>query len=277
MIGGMRYPGGKGKCYQRIINLMPPHEIYIETHLGGGAVIRRKRPANVNIGVEADPAVADSWKRMGQPGCDIIQGDAVAFLREFPFSGRELVYSDPPYLPAARRKKRVYRYDYAESDHVALLDVLKSLPCPVLVSGYRSGLYDETLAGWRRVDFAAMSHGGVRTESVWCNFDPPTELHDYSYLGWNFREREKISRRLGRLRQKIFALSETERSALLAYLNEGGSPCKKNCGQHMRRTIRRAETTTWAPSLMSRFRRVAICARASTVPRAMRRISCMSA
>jgi len=32
----MRYLGGKGKTYQRIINLMPPRRVYIETHLGGG-------------------------------------------------------------------------------------------------------------------------------------------------------------------------------------------------------------------------------------------------
>ncbi|ODS31873.1 MAG: D12 class N6 adenine-specific DNA methyltransferase, partial [Candidatus Scalindua rubra] len=24
---------------------MPPHEVYIETHLGGGAVMRNKRPS----------------------------------------------------------------------------------------------------------------------------------------------------------------------------------------------------------------------------------------
>ncbi len=54
MIRVMSYPGGKGKCYQRLINLMPPHETYIESHLGGGAVLRNKRPAKANIGIDAD-------------------------------------------------------------------------------------------------------------------------------------------------------------------------------------------------------------------------------
>jgi len=48
----MRYPGGKGKCYQHVINLMPPHSVYIETHLGGGSVLRHKRPAKRNIAIE---------------------------------------------------------------------------------------------------------------------------------------------------------------------------------------------------------------------------------
>ena len=47
----MRYPGGKGKCYQHIINVLPPHPTYIETHLGGGAVLLHKKPARMSVGV----------------------------------------------------------------------------------------------------------------------------------------------------------------------------------------------------------------------------------
>ena len=45
----MNYPGGKGGVYQRLINLMPPHDVYIETHLGGEAIIRNKKPAKIEI------------------------------------------------------------------------------------------------------------------------------------------------------------------------------------------------------------------------------------
>jgi hypothetical protein len=34
-----------------IISLMPPHETYIETHLGGGAIMRRRAAAAINIGI----------------------------------------------------------------------------------------------------------------------------------------------------------------------------------------------------------------------------------
>ena len=35
------YPGGKSGSgvYQQLINLMPPHKIYIEAFLGGGAIM----------------------------------------------------------------------------------------------------------------------------------------------------------------------------------------------------------------------------------------------
>ncbi len=34
--------------------MMPPHDTYIETHLGGGAIMKRKPPALRNIGIDLD-------------------------------------------------------------------------------------------------------------------------------------------------------------------------------------------------------------------------------
>jgi len=51
------YPGGKAGAgvSQRIINLMPPHDVYIEPFLGDAAVMRAKRPARLNVGCDLDP------------------------------------------------------------------------------------------------------------------------------------------------------------------------------------------------------------------------------
>jgi site-specific DNA-adenine methylase len=47
----MTYPGGKNGSgvYQQIINQIPPHEIYVEPFLGGGAILRMKKPAAKSI------------------------------------------------------------------------------------------------------------------------------------------------------------------------------------------------------------------------------------
>ena len=42
-----------GLC-QAIIALMPPHDTYIESHLGGGAIMKRKPAARRNIGIDRD-------------------------------------------------------------------------------------------------------------------------------------------------------------------------------------------------------------------------------
>src|SRR5436853_1357121 len=101
----MRYPGGKGRCYQHIINMLPPHLTYIETHLGGGAVLLRKKPAEISIGIDRNPDVIAYWRRSFPYLATYIVGDAVDFLARRQFEGHEVVYCDPPYLATTRRRK----------------------------------------------------------------------------------------------------------------------------------------------------------------------------
>lgn len=78
-----------------------------------------------------------------------------------------LFYVDPPYL--SDRAKH-YNHELDEAGHAALLQALRSLAGMVVVSGYRSDLYDEALADWRRVETEAHADGGIdRTEVLWIN------------------------------------------------------------------------------------------------------------
>ena len=109
----MKYPGGKGACYQKYINLIPPHEVYIEPYLGGGAIMRYKRPAKINIGVEVNLDVITMWKKTQKIDFQLIHGDAISYLKEYPFQGNEFLYFDPPYVRETRRsQKKIYKYDY---------------------------------------------------------------------------------------------------------------------------------------------------------------------
>ncbi len=104
-----------GLC-QPIIALMPPHDTYIETHLGGGAIMKRKPPALHNIGIDLNPRALAAFE------CDYpvkkVNDCAHRFLAEYDYGGRELIYSDPPYLHHTRTSGRRYRFDYEEQDHI---------------------------------------------------------------------------------------------------------------------------------------------------------------
>jgi hypothetical protein len=52
------------------------------------------------------------------------------------------------------------------------------------------------------------------------NYPEPVELHDYRYLGENFREREKITRQKRRWRARLLRMSPTQRYALLSSIAE---------------------------------------------------------
>jgi hypothetical protein len=102
--------------------------------------------------------------------------------------------------------------------------LLKGLPCAVMVSGYRSALYDQMLGDWRTIEFQAMTRRGPATEFVWMNYPPPTDLHDYTHLGQTFRARERQKRQQARWVQKVAAKPLLEQKALLAGLLEGVGP-----------------------------------------------------
>jgi DNA adenine methylase len=216
MILLMRYHGGKGKAFQKIINLMPVHRVYIETHLGGGAVLRNKLPVEVNIGVDVDPAVIYRWQG-APPHFDIVCADALRFLQSRKLSADTLVYSDPPYPAETRRSSRRYRCDYTLEDHRALLEYLRALPCNVMVSSYPNSLYEENLRGWNAITFQGTSHTGRRTEVLWMNFRAGI-VGDYRFLGISFRQRQQIKRLRTRWSQRFGKLSKPVRQALLGDL-----------------------------------------------------------
>ena len=193
----------------------------METHLGGGAVMRNKRVARSNIGIEIDPEVVKMWRKAQPIGFELIHDDAINQLNKYHFTGKELVYSDPPYLRETRKKpERLYRYEYSRQQHIELLETLKTLPCKVMVSGYESSIYKESLKGWHTHKFQAACHHGVATEWVWMNYSRPVQLHDYRYLGSNFRERERIKRKSKRWVERLQTMSILERLALLSAIDE---------------------------------------------------------
>lgn len=216
----MHYPGGKGKCFQRLINLMPVHRVYIESHLGGGAVLRHKRPAEVSIGIDIDAQVIDYWQAQPSKLCELEHADAVSFLANFSYQGDELIYADPPYVPSTRRRTKIYRHEYLLEDHVRLLETLKRVPCKVMLSGYYSELYAQSLQEWRKVSFSAKTHVDVQQECVWMNFEPPARLHDGTYLGQTFRDRQTIKRRRASLENRLAQMDPVERHELLRILND---------------------------------------------------------
>lgn len=213
------YPGGKGKSFQHVINVMPPHDRYIETHLGSGAIMRRKRPALRNIGIEIDDRVVEGWRRAPIAGVEVILGDAIEVLPSLMPTPADLIYCDPPFM-LSTRKVRCYRHEYEEADHQRLLDMLVATPARVVISGYRSGLYEERLSGWHRTEYRCRTRQGFALESLWTNFRPGPCLHDYAHVGRNFREREQLRRRIRTLTARLARASEVERNAALAALAE---------------------------------------------------------
>ncbi|PCI02387.1 MAG: SAM-dependent methyltransferase [Hyphomicrobiales bacterium] len=221
----MTYPGGKNAAgvAQRIINHMPPHKTYLEMFLGSGAILRNKRPAETNIGIDKSQKALDLCSDLAvRPfsHCMII-GCGIEYLRNHfcAFGPTALIYCDPPYMPETRKGGDLYDYEMTEADHKMLLRVLKSTDAMVMISGYRCPLYDRVLKDWHRIDYKAQTRRGMVDENLWMNFQPPNELHDYSFLGANYRERDNIKKKQKRLKARLQKMPRLELLAIMEVMN----------------------------------------------------------
>jgi len=144
----MSWPGGKDGAgvAQRLINELPPHAVFISPFLGDCAIMRRKRPAALSIGIDKSRANVERWAREqsrpdlrlfcccgiawlqhafalhlveppprpGQgppPNSAPLEEFAARFAAPLPADAAAnraavLVYLDPPYLIASRKSRR---------------------------------------------------------------------------------------------------------------------------------------------------------------------------
>jgi len=247
------YPGGKGLSFRNFINLMPPHDIYIEPFLGAGSVFLHNRPASKNILIDISPAVIQpfislhgyfnpsdpsfcfhdfeffvkaAWQTPDQ-SIRFYCCDSIHYIVNSIFTPDTLIYCDPPYPLSSRSSGKIYDHELSDSDHIQLLSSLKTKDCMIMISSYPNSLYNSSLKKWNHIDFnsvvrsgdvrRASDHGpGVRcVERCWFNFDFPSILHDYSFIGSDFRERERIKRFIFRHISQLNNMPALERNALL--------------------------------------------------------------
>jgi DNA adenine methylase len=229
LLAAGRYPGGKNGAgtWQRIIGLFPTHWNYAEPFVGSGAIFRRKPSAASSFLIDLDPQVAEHWRRLAPPGAIVIHGDGIQWLEALAgvFTSDWLIYLDPPYPRSSRGRDRIYRYELAEAQHRRLLDLAASIAASVVVSSYWSPLYGAKLKDWWHDSFEAVTRwGGPKTEHVWCNFNPlEAPSPDSPYVGANFRERERVRRKVRRHVERFMTLPAFERRAILAALVEAHS------------------------------------------------------
>lgn len=209
------YLGSKAASglFQNIIAMMPPHRTYIETHLGGGAIMKNKPPVANSIGIDLYQTALDDFE------CDypveLINACAHKFLESYQFKGDEVVYVDPPYVGDTRTSNNKYVHEYSDSDHIELINILKKLPCAVILSGYPSSLYKEHLSDWNSFELQAMTRGGVRTEKIWFNYDID-RVCCATFAGKDFTDRQRIKRKAERWGSNYKKLPNGERLAILA-------------------------------------------------------------
>jgi DNA adenine methylase len=164
----MNYPGGKNKpgVFHQIINLIPPHEVYIELFAGSAAVLRMKRLASVSYAIDIDPdaiaqlgefaaaitqasallpngrpaversrstpkasvdPVGTNTVARSQPRIHLLVADAIDWLTTHRLDAHTFIYCDPPYLASSRRQPKRDLYTHEFKSEAQLLSLLRLL------------------------------------------------------------------------------------------------------------------------------------------------------
>jgi DNA adenine methylase len=115
------------------------------------------------------PAIA---RRM--QGVELHCADAVDLIRKSD-SPDALHYCDPPYPHSVRTARSAYQHEMTDEDHLRLLDAILSVRGAVVLSGYRSAIYDDALRSWDRHEIEMANNSGQtkvksrRVEVIWLN------------------------------------------------------------------------------------------------------------
>lgn len=99
--------------------------------------------------------------------------DAIQCMRDHD-TPTTLHFVDPPYVHETRvsvAKNNAYRFEMTDAQHVELLDALKGLQGAVVLCGYDTEIYNDSLSSWKKTTrtVAACGQAGAvpRTECLW--------------------------------------------------------------------------------------------------------------
>lgn len=96
--------------------------------------------------------------------------DAIELIKRYDTKD-VFIYCDPPYL-VNTRKNYLYKHEMSNEQHIELLNLLKSHPGKVMISGYDNELYDTALSNWHKEYKDTTAEQGLRRrECLWMNYD----------------------------------------------------------------------------------------------------------
>lgn len=82
------------------------------------------------------------------------------------------------------RHGKQYRCEMDDSGHEELLDMLLKHKGYAVISGYDTGLYNNMLSGWNRLEKEVYTQAmSRRKEIIWMNYDPPNRQMSLEDMG----------------------------------------------------------------------------------------------
>ena len=232
------YPGNKARSplRQMIINVIRPHTVFSEPAAGSAGITRVKKPAEFNYLNDLNPDVVKELKSYVSYSSlrhlEFTRMHAIDHMSTIlslhadskgsnPKGYGIVFYIDYPYIMSTRQSQSLlYECEASDQDHKELLDfVLTTLSrypgVDFILSNYDNELYNNELAGWGTRQINTNVHGKIVTEKIWFNYNVIKQLHEYTYVGKDRTDRQRIKRKVTRILNTLEGLPPVERNAIL--------------------------------------------------------------
>lgn len=126
-------------------------------------------------------------------GISIREADALEVLAEKGTERDRFIYLDSPYLPETLGSaKQLYQIQFSEEEHLRMLELAKEAKAKIMISGYPSSLYDQTLLvdpRWKSYVLATPRRTSsprdktLGCEIIWVNYALP-ETASMAFSTW---------------------------------------------------------------------------------------------
>jgi site-specific DNA-adenine methylase len=231
------YRGNKSVkgLYQFIINRIPPCKTFIEAFAGSAQITKKLfiaadtdrincsscHPENIVLNDCNRSLNFDFTKHLPVPTV-ISNYPAAQLLKSLVTANADtFIYCDPPYLKSTRGSYRnIYKHEMTVDDHREFLLLVRKGSFNCMISHYECDLYNDLLPYWNKEFYKVCYHGHVKNECIYYNYEKPSTLLSYRYVGSDCWDRQRIARKINRFVKKLNSLPELERNTILARLHK---------------------------------------------------------
>lgn len=212
--GNKNIPG----IYQWIINRIPVHDEYYELFAGSAAIASRLPRAAVTVLNDCNPGVCAALKKQVPVDTIIMNCNALQLISSVVPGRRNIfAYCDPPYKLSTRGTTRtIYEHEMTDSDHNDFLSVVRTVKFNCMISHYACEEYDTALKGWCKEERKVRYHGRSVKECIYYNYPRPVKLQSYQFVGSDCWDRQRVTRKINRLVNKLSNLPPLERNAIIS-------------------------------------------------------------
>lgn len=217
------YFGGKSGngTYQTIINNIPKCHVFIDAMVGNGGIVCNLNLPDLTVINDIDTGIIGKYNI--DRSYNIIKENLHyrdLIVKYNYLSHGAVFYFDPPYLKSTRKSQiNVYKFEWSVSDHEEFISLAHKVESNCMISHYPCPLYDESFKNWNQITFQSITRQGTATERIYFNYEVPTILQDYRYIGKNYIDRQRIKRKINREIKKLQSLPAVERNAIIEAIN----------------------------------------------------------